>query len=764
MKTTRVKPQRPVVAQPAPEEKHILDYVRVVYKRRWIVLPVFLIVFVVGAVNALRQIPYYQARVQLLIETDSPKVARLDQMFQNQDSWSNDDFYQTQYRILQSRSLAKRTIDAMNLWSAPRLGNGPEPAAEINFTGYFWSAVYSVIAFAQKPFAADAAPAQVADAQTPKAHPAGEKSAETGAQSSRIDQFLGGLSIVPIRNSRMVEIRYTSSDPEFAANAANAVAKAYIQQNMEFRFNASKDATDWLTSRLTEQRRALESSEAALQNYKEKNGAVSVADNASSNIVVQRLTDLNAALTKAKTERINKEAQYNQLKSAEVSGGLDAYPAVLANEYIQKLKTDLADAQRQQASLGQRYGERHAEMIKAGNAVQAADAKLRNELSKVVESVKNEYESALGQERSLQDALNSQKGEALSLNRKGIEFGVLQREADSNKQIYESLLQRTKETGISSELRATNVRVVDPAETPRGPISPNVQRDLSISFGGSLMLAIGLAFLFERLDSRIRTPQELKAYLGVPFLGMVPSVPADKSGTSNPLINNGVSPNFVEAFKTIRTNVLFSSAEEGLRSLVVTSAGPGEGKSIVAANLALALAQAGQRVLLIDGDMRRPRVHEIYDCPQEPGLSNVLSANAKLSEAIRKSGVAGLWLLNAGHIPPNPAELLGSRRYVDLIASLGELFDWAIIDTPPVLAVADSSIAANDASGVIFVVGSDKTSRQAARAAVEQLGAANAHIMGTILNKVDLIRHPYYYAAYYRKEYARYYVSGASRP
>ena len=376
---------KPVTTLPhAPvEEKQLLDYVRVVYKRRWIVIPVFLVVFIVGATNALRQIPIYQARAQLLIETDSPKVARLDQMFQNQDGWSNDEFYQTQYRILQSRSLAKRTIDAMNLWSAPRLGSGPEPKAELSFSGFFWTTVNGVVSLVKRPFsAADAT--EPTEPRTAKQAPKHETPAETTRESSRIDEFLGGLSIVPIRNSRMVEIRYTSSDPEFAASASNAVAKAYIQQNMEFRFNASKDATDWLSMRLAEQRKTLEASEAALQNYKEKNVAVSVADNSSSNIVVQRLTDLNGALTKAKTERINKEAQYNQLKAAETSGTLDAYPAVLTNDYVQKLKTDLADAQRQQASLAQRYGERHAEMIKAANAVQAADAKLRAELTKVV--------------------------------------------------------------------------------------------------------------------------------------------------------------------------------------------------------------------------------------------------------------------------------------------------------------------------------------------------------------------------------------------
>ena len=236
------------------------------------------------------------------------------------------------------------------------------------------------------------------------------------------------------------------------------------------------------------------------------------------------------------------------------------------------------------------------------------------------------------------------------------------------------------------------------------------------------MIAIGLAFGFEYLDNRIRTPQELKAHLDVPFLGMIPAVGKGKGGIGKPAhYGRGDWGEFREAFKTVRTNVLFSSADEGLRSLVVTSAGPGEGKSIVAANLAIALAQAGQRVLLIDADMRRPRVHEIFGAEQEPGLSNVLTGNAKTSEAIRRSAVNGLWVLNSGHIPPNPAELLGSRRYVELLSSLEDHFDWAIIDTPPVLVVADSSIAANHASGVVFVVASDKTNRHAAREAVEQL-------------------------------------------
>ena len=755
----RYESPQAAAAHPVFEEKHVLDYFRVVYKRRWIVLPIFLIVLVVGTVNALRQVPVYQAHVQLIIESDTPKVARLDQMFQSENAW-DDEFRQTQFRILQSRTLAKRTIDSMKLWDGP-LGHGPTPRGTISFSGFAWSAVWTAIDWAQRPFANNP-PAATSKSAKEREAVADKRAAlaskvETSKQSVRIDQFLGGLTIAPVRTSRIVEVQYASTDPEFAAAAANAIVKAYIQQNMESKFSTSKDAADFLSEKLAEQRRALEISEAALQAYKEKNGTVSVADSAS-NIVVARLSDLNTALTKAKTERINKEALYSQLKSAEGSGALETYPAVIANEYIHKLQADLADLQKQQAQLAQRYDVRHPEMIKVRGSIDTADAKLKGELAKVVDSVKNEYQAALSQERSLQEALNSQKTEALSQNRKGIEYGVLTRDVESNKQIYESLMQKTKETGISSDLRANNIRVVDPAEVPGSPISPNIQRDLLVTLATSLVLSVGLAFFFERLDNRIRTPQEMKAHVGVPFLGLVPTTSKHK-GSPNPLVSNGASPSFIESIKTVRTNVLFSTAEDGLKTLVVTSAGPSEGKSIVAANLALSLAEAGLRVLLIDADMRRPRVHEIFEVAQEPGLSNVLTANAKLSDTIVKTNTNGLWVLSSGHIPPNPAELLGSRRFLNLMTSLKDYFDWAIVDTPPVLAVADSTIAANGASGVLFVIGADKTTRHAARAAIEQLAAAKGHLMGAVLNNAPIDRHPYYYQGYYRKEYAKYYVS-----
>jgi len=526
---------------------------------------------------------------------------------------------------------------------------------------------------------------------------------------------------------------------------------------MENKFSSSKEAADWLGDRLAEQRKALEVSEAALQAYKEKNGTVSIADSAS-NIVVQKLTDLNSAVTQAKTERFQKQALYSQLQALSAKGGaIDTFPAILANTYVQQVKAELAQLQTQQTQLSEKLGDKHPDLIKVRTAIQLAQAKLDTEIAKVVQSVRNEYQAALAKENSLNSALDQQKSEAQSMNRKAIDYGVLERDVQSSKQIYESLLQRAKETGVSSELKTSNIRVVDAAERPRTPASPRKVMNLTLAFFGGSLFAVSLAFFFEYLDSRIKTPEELRAHLGLSPLGMVPAIAEGSWKGLEPLISTGVPPGFAEAIRAIRTNVLFSSAEEGARTLVVTSTGPGEGKTTIACNLAIALAQSGQRVLLIDADMRRPRVQDVFRQNQEPGLSNLMVGHAAPSACIRKSSVVGLWLLTAGRVPPNPAELLGSQRFKEFIRSLGEHFDSVILDTPPALAVTDAAIAASAASGIVFVVGAEMTSRQAARIAVEQLQNGRPRFVGAILNRVELERNAYYYSGYYNREYVQYY-------
>lgn len=696
---------------PLGEETHLLDYVRMLYKRRWLAVTAFLVVFVAGVVYTFTKTPIYQAKVQLLIEPENPNVVPFRQVMEQNYQYDASDYYQTQYKVLQSRSLARRTLDAAKLWSHPQFGGT----------------------------ASGARPGQ----------------AETPAQSAAISAFLGSLKVSPIRNSRLVDVTFSSPDPQLAARAANALAKSYIEQNVEMHFTVSKDASDWLGTQLAEQRKKVEESELQLQAYREKGDAVALEDR--QNIVVQGLSEMSAAVTRARTERIQKEAEYNRVSALQRSGGsLDSFPAILSNSLIQQLKVQLNDLQRQQGQMAEKFGDRHPEMVKVRSAIETTEARLQGEIAKVVESVRNAYLSAQAQEATLAAALEQKKGEALALNRSGITYSVLKREVESNRLIYDTLLQRAKETDVAAKDRAGSIRILDKAEVPQVPASPNRRLNLLLAFAGATVFAVGLAFFFEYLDNRIKSPDEVKGYLGLPFLGMVPAVKFDDARGS-PTINNGVPRHFAEAFRTIRTNVLFSSAEDGPRSVVVTSAAPGEGKTLVATNVAMSLAQVGARVLLIDADMRKPRVQELLELKPGPGLSNLLTGRAKASEAVRTTTVPNLHVLPSGPIPPNPAELLGSQRFKELLATLKEHFDWVIIDSPPVMAVTDAVLVGHRTNGVVFVIGSEMTNRNAALSALEQLDGVSAKLMGGILNRVKIDRHSYYYSHHYRKSYAAYY-------
>ena len=735
-------PERPAVqpSSPAPTQRdwtdggHLLDYLKVLHKRRWTAATAFLLVVGGIMLYTFTATPIYETRTRLLIESDNPNIISFKEVIDEQGAKA--DYYQTQYNILQSRILAHKTIAELNLWDNPYLG---QPATG---SGFFARLL------GDRP----------RDEHSP--HPAASDG-ETPEQSRAIDRFLANLTVSPIRNSRLVDIRFRLPDAELATRVVNALAKKYIEQNLEYRFVASKEASDWLKDRLEENRKQVEQAEAALQHYREANDAIPLENRES--IIVQKLSDLSAAVTQAKTDRFQKQAVYTQLESLRQSGdALDSFPAILSNTYIQQQKASLAELQSQYTQLSEKLGERHPEIIKVQSAIHMAQTKLDGEVAKIVQSVRNEYRAALAKENSLIQELNQQKLEAQGMARKSIDYSVLERDVQSSKQIYESLLQRAKETGISSELKASNIRIVDRAEQPRYPVTPRKALNLAIALIAGVVLGLVLAFFFEYVDSSIKTPDEIRSYLGLTTLGMVPALNAKTLKGREPLINTGVPPNFAEAFRAMRTNVLFAAADEGFRSLVITSTGPGEGKTIVAANLAIGFAQAGQRVILIDADMRRPRVHQMFSQRQEPGLSNLMVGHAVPTAAICKSGVPGLWLLPAGRIPPNPAELLGSRRFKEFITLLSQHFDSVIIDSPPIMAVTDAAVAASAASGVVFVIGSEMTSRQAAKAAIEQLQNGRPRFFGAVLNRVELERNAYYYSGYYRREYAQYYQAATA--
>jgi capsular exopolysaccharide synthesis family protein len=729
---------------------HPTHYFRVFYKRRWIAIPGFLLVFLSGAIDSVRTVPIYQSTTQLMIEKSARRATSINTVLEERDAWYDDGFLPTQHKILQSRALSARVVEARELRFRPE-HVPPSPSFSLSIGGLIGAARSGVNRLLSGGEAPQAPPP-----------PAAPEAAAAVAQSNAVSEFQGGLTISPIRASSLVEIKYRSPDAEYAAWAANEVANQYKLYTLESRLNATKEANSWLSDQLKEQRAKVDAADRALQEYKETNNAAAVDDR--QNIVLQKLTAIQTQVVEARFELVGKEAAYQQYLKLQRDGKpLDSLPAIVGNESIQTLKTSLAGLRDEHARLTVQFGEKMPQVIASNARIKLAETELQTAMANVVASVEGDYRAAAARVHALETSLNQQKGEAMGLDRKMMEYGQLDMDAKSERQLYEKLLEQFNEGGVSGEFKGSNIQVVDAAETPQYPILPQVQRDLMMSAVGGLVLALVLAFGFEYFDSRLKSPDEIKMHLNLPFLGMIPVVGGREPVSEAPMLQDNVPPAFAEAIRAVRTAVLFSSADEGSRSLVVTSTGPHEGKTLVSSSLAITLAQAGQKTLVIDADMRRPRMHEALDRPQEPGLSNVLVGDTKLGDATRATAVPNLTLLAAGHIPPNPAELLGSKKYVELLEELRKRYDWIVIDAPPVMPVTDAALVAHKAQGVLFVVGSEMTPRQTAAAAVDQLKNANARFVGVVLNRVHIQRHSYYYSPYYRKEYGKYYQRSVSK-
>jgi capsular exopolysaccharide synthesis family protein len=744
-------PHRPSISTrtAAPASWHPTDYLRVLYKRRWAAIPGFLLVFLTGAIQSIRTVPVYQAQTELLIEKDAKRATSINSVLEDRDSWYLDDFYPTQQRILTSRTLALRTARALQ--ASSRIERVPPPSAfSFSLGGLIGQAANGVKSW----FASAAAP----PTQSTPPGDAGRDSSSAGA-----GRIQGGLGVEPVRNSRVFVLRFRSPDPEFAAAAVNAHAREYVAQSLEQRAAATQQMGQWLTASLEDQRKAVADSEGRLQRYREEHGTIPVSDQ--DNIVVQKLNALNKSLVDARIERVNREVDYKTLEDLQLrQQPLDSFPAIMQSATVQRLKADVGERQAEvDRLLAMGAGDALPQMQSARRQLQAGRDALQGEITKIATAVRAEYEAARERELALERNLNAQQGATLGLSKRMIDYAALEREANSNRELYESLLGRVKETSAASEYQGTNIQVIDAAEVPGAPILPNTRRDLLLAAFGGCLLAAMLVFGFEYFDSRIKTPEEIKTHLGLSFLGIVPRVGAAAASGEAPLLHSDVPVAFAEAIRALRTAVLFSSADEGARALVVTSTGPSEGKTVISSSLAITLAQAGQRTLVVDADMRRPRMHEALSVAQEPGLANVLVNDVKLEEATRATSVKNLSVLTAGHIPPNPAELLGSRKYLDVMADLKARYDWIIVDAPPVMPVTDAAVVAHAATGVVFVIGAEMTPRQTAQTAVEQLRGANAKFVGAVLNRVNVSRHAYYYAPYYRKEYAKYYQRSANR-
>jgi polysaccharide biosynthesis transport protein len=724
----------------APEnDVHILDRIAVLYRYRRIVVAVFVLTTAAMMIQGYTSLQLYQAQAQIMIEDERATAVPGLNSTENVFYEDPEPYYNTQYRILKGRDLTRRVIKKLDLASVPEFnGTATPPSTPVTMLRDVRDRVTALIGQSKRT---EEAP----------------KSDETPDESGLVSVFIGRVEVSPIRGSRLVNVTFTAMDPKFAAQAVNTLVDEYVDQNLQVRVQSSQNMLDWLAGEIQKQQTKVAESEQALSDYRDRQNALSLDDK--QNIVTQRLTQLNDALIRARTTKVQKEALYNQVRAMSATTSPDAIPVIASNPQIGTLKSRVAELQQQRAQLTEKYGDKWPAVQAVNANLQEARNQLDAETTKALQSVKNDYETAVLEERTLMGNLEAAKADAQDLSRKSVGYNVMERESKSNRQVYESLLAREKELSVASNSRANNVRVIDRAEIPRAPITPGGRRTWLVSLAVGLVLAIAVAFGLDYMNDTVKTPDDVTKRLRLPFLGLVPAVRGDKHPV---LTSSHVPHDFGEAFRSLRTSLITRYPGEGTKIITVTSAQPLEGKTTTAANIAMALAYGGSRVLLVDADMRRPGLHRPLRLTNERGLSQVLIGQARVRDVIQRTVDPNLLAITAGKTPPNPSELLASERMKTLLANLSHgPFDWIVIDTPPVLAVTDAVILAPVVSGVTFVIGSEMTRRRLAERALETITAAHPRMTAVVLNKVDFARNKYYYSRYYGHQYKNYYAEAA---
>ena len=743
------RPAAPVAPQQPPSggapntftpesEVHLLDRFAVVYRYRRVAIAVFILTTAVMMIQGYTNVQLFQARGQLLIEDERSTAVPGLQSTENTYYEDPEPYYNTQYRILKGRDLTRRVVTRLHLENVP----------EFNGTAAPPRTPFSLIRDVQSRVVHWIKPPSPAQSETPKVD-------ETADESALVSAFIGRVTVEPIKQSRLVDVSFTSADANFAALAVNTLMDEYTEQNLAIKLESSQNMLEWLEKELDKQLNKVQESEQALATYREKQNAMSLDDK--QNIVGQRLTALNEALIKSRTEKIQKESLYNQVKA--LNGPADAIPAIANSPQIQALKAKLNELFREKTRLEERYQSKHPAVQANAAQIQDTQRQIEFETAKAIQTIRNDYETAVLQERTLGANLEAAKGDAQDLSRKSVGYNVMEREARSNRQVYESLLQREKELRVSSNSRQNNVRIVDRAEVPKSAIAPAGRRTWLVSMFVGFVLAMGVAFGLDYMNDTIKTPEDVSRRLKLPFLGLVPSIRGEK----HPLLTSSHVPHdFGESFRALRTALISKYPEPGTKLVLVTSAQPLEGKTTTAANIAMALAYGGSRVLLIDADMRRPGLHRPLRLTNDRGLSQVLVGQARVRDVIQRTVDPNLLAITAGKTPPNPSELLASERMRMLLTNLTHgPFDWIIVDTPPVLAVTDAVILAPMVSGVTYVIGAEMTRRRLAERALEIIMSARPRYAAVVLNRVDFARNKYYYSRYYGHQYKNYYAEAA---
>lgn len=732
----------PLYAQLPSHESAVGEYIRVLVKRKWIVISCLLTIFSVIAIASLKMTPVYEATGTIQINKPDTTLN-----FQNAATFSLDYYdpteLETELKILQSDLMALQVIRELNLDRRTDFGAQPAPTSSLDL--------------APDPLQSDPARA-----------------------SAMIGGFKGSLRVALSPNTRIIEVHYKSSDPQTAANVVNTLMRTYVENNFKARFDSTMQASDWLKKQLVDLQMQVETAQEKLVRYQKEHEILGIDEK--QNITTSKLDELNKELTQAESERMDKEAFYRLVETgdpdaiASSAGGVEADSGTQsASQLLENLRTRQADLKIQAADLNTQFGPAYPKLAQLNNQLKEIDSQIQTEMKKVASKVRSQYMTALQRENMLHDALEKQKQEANKLNESAIEYSLLKREVETSRTLYEGLLEKLKEAGVSAGLKSNNFRIVDSARPPTYPIEPNIPRNLGFALLLGLASGVGLAFLLEGLDNTIRTTEQAQMISGLPPLGMIPlgSKSAREGSNAKRLVIatskeavelvTQVRPQsqMAESYRALRTSLLLSNLGAPPKVIMVTSALPQEGKTTTSINCAVVLAQKGVRVLLIDADLRRPSIHKTLGMGPRTGLSNVLTGSTTLEQAITTTVILpNLHVLPAGTPPPNPAELLASTNMRDVLAQLREEYDHIVVDTPPSLSVTDAVVLSPRADAIVLVIRSGQTTKQALRRARDILAQVNAKVVGVLLNAVDLSSPDYYYYYEYQGKYARYYQDG----
>jgi capsular exopolysaccharide synthesis family protein len=700
------------------DEIDLLAYWHALVKRRRLIAAVLAGVVAIALLQTLMTQPLYRASALMQVEKEGPPIIATQGSMSYYDAW-DPEFLSTQYELLRSRALAERVANEMNLDAATLDG--------LNDPGWLGRVMGLLRPGTKK-----------ADAQAASAS-AGASNEDLLKQATGVIQ--GGLNVVPVKDSRLVRLDFDSPDPAFSVRVVNAIAEGFIASTLERRMGTTSYAKTYLEDQLKQGKAKLEDSERKLVEFAQKENLVNTGAEGTS-LATQNLTDLNASLAEAQSQRIRAQARWRQASS----GG--AMPAdMLATSSVGTLQQQRAGLQAQYQQKLQVFKPDYPEMQQLKGQIDELTRQIGAEMASVRASVKAEYDAASSQEGMLKGQIAALRGQALDVDSRSIDYNILRREADTNRQLYDALLQRYKEVGAAGDVRSNNISIIDRAQQG-WRFKPNLFRNLMLGVIAGLLLGVLLAFVLEFLDDTLKTPEDLEQKLRLAVLGIIP-----KLGPRESVAENSADPRsaFSEAYRSVRTALQFSTDHGVPRSLLVTSPSAAEGKSTTALVLARNFAQLGKRVLLIEGDLRNPSLHKLLGVRSEVGLSNLLSGSKSLAEVIQVTDDDRLHAILAGPLPPNPAELLSGSKFVSMLTVATERYDQVIIDGPPVLGLADSPILGNAVDGTLLVVSSGKTRISTAQVALKRLMAARARVVGALLTKYDqkAAGYGYHYDAYY---------------